>query len=351
MSGVFRSGAEVPRKDLYEMVEELKFEDLGLQANRIAPPILVDETAATYPTYPKENIGKVMDINRAPDGSFNEDQWDYDSKSYTTKEKGVQSPVDVTQQKKNAKFVDEEEIAAASAKRNLYKGIESEVSAALYNETTFAGTALSGGNPNSNLFTAATDGLVTIRDEMDDKQNCRPRDVFETIYKSILRKKLPIAKKMWSIVMSDDLIDHIIESDDIINGIIYTVTLMDKPQEVKRKFLADTLGYKEIIPVSAMFDTTGFGTSKADFAKYWSNEYCLIGLLSNGAQTWKELAVARQPIWRGYASGQEFEIESWYNPEVKKIKYRACSYRGITVQPEYGLLLKNMKTTVGADGI
>lgn len=351
MAGVFRDGSEVPRKDLYEMVEELQFEDLGLQANRISPPIMVDETAATYPTYPKENLGKVMNIDRAPDGSFNEDQWDYSSKSYFTKEKGVQSPVDVTQKKKNAKFVDEELIAAEQAKRNLYKGIEAEVATALFNETTFTGTALTGGNPSAALFTAATDGLVTIKDEMDDKQNCRPRDVFDTIYKSILRKKLPIGKKMWSIVMSDDLIDHMIESDDIVNGIIYTVTLMDKPQEVKRQFLADTLGYKEIIPVSAMFDTTGFGSTKADFAKYWTNEYCLIGLISNGSQTFKELSVSRQPIWSKYANGQEFEIESWYNPEVKKIKYRACSYRGIIVQPEYGLLLKNMKTTVGSDGI
>lgn len=348
MSGTFKDGSTVPRQDLYELVSELEFSELGLVANRISPPLYVDETSAYYPVLPQENVAKVPDIDRAPDGSFNEDQWIYDSKTYATSEMGFSSPVDETQAKKNKKFIDEEAYAAQDSKEKLWLGLESKVAAKLYNETTFAGSSIT--NPSTALFTAATDCLLTVKDEMDDKQNSKPRDVFKAAYDGVLRKKCPIAKKFYSVVMSDDLVSFMVESDDIVNNTIYTTPLIDKPIEAKRAFLAACLGYKEIIPVSAMFDSAGYGKD-ASFAKFWSNEYALIALISDGRQSFKERTLTRQPVWRGYANGQEFEIDSWFEKRTKKIYYRASTYRGIIVNTEYGVLLKNMKTTVGTDNI
>lgn len=349
MAGNFKPGESIPRQDLYDMTEELTFDELGLVGEKIAPPLYVNEKASTYPTLPKEAIGKVPDIDRAPDGSFNEEEWDYESKSYTTSEKGFVSPIDETNAIENAHFIDEEQFAATSSKSKLYLGLESKLATALYNETTFAGSAIS--NPSSALFTAATDSLVTVKDEMDDKQNCKPRDVFDVAYKAIMRKKCPIAKKFFSLVLSDDLIDHMIESDDIVNHTIYTSPLIDKPMEAKLAFLANALGFKEIVPVSSMFDASGYGVD-ANFAKYWSNEYALMALLSNGGQNnFKERAVARQPIWSRYAGRKAYKTDQWKEPRTAKMYIRQRAYRGIVVQPEYGILFKNMKTTVGTDGI
>lgn len=349
MSGTFRSGETIPRQDLYDVVEELKFEELGLVASKISPTLFVDEVAAYYPVLPKENMAKVPEIDRAPDGSFNEEQWDYKSKTYTTSEMGFASPVDETNAKRVAKFIDEEEYAAQSSKEKLWLGIESKVASALYNETTFAGTAIT--NPSSTLFSAATNCLLTVTNEMDDAANCKPRDVFKVAYEGVMRKKCPIAQKFFSIIMSDDLVNYMVESDDIVNHTVYTTTLIDKPIEAKRAFLAATLGYKEIVPVSALYDSTGYGVTSASFAKFWSNEYALIALLSDGRQSFKERALTRQPVWRGYANGREFDIDMWKEARTKKSYYRATTYRGIIVNTEYGILLKNMKTTVGTDGM
>lgn len=348
MGGQVKAGQTQLRGDLYEATYELDFAELGLVGNRIAPPIMVQNAAAYYPSLPKEMVGKVPNIERAPDGTFSEGQWETETKSYTTKEHGHVENVDETEALLDEDFMDSEEISATLARQGHLLGLESKVAAALYNETTFAGTSIS--NPDSAVFTAVTTDMATVKNEMDDASSATPYLVFDLAYKAAIRKKMPLAKNLWSIVMSDDLVDYVVRTDEVMDSQVYTTPVQNLNNEAKRQLLATYLNFKEIVPVSAMFDTTGLAED-ANFAKFWSNEYALICLLSDGRQSFRERAVARQPVWRKYANGQLYKIDSWREPRRKKIFYRSQGYSGIIVNTEFGYLLKNMKTTVGTDGI
>lgn len=342
MGGQLKEGTTRLREDLKELVEEIGFEELGLVGEKIAPPIQVKVNASSYPVLRKEAVMKAPDIEVGADGTFSRGEWDYDTKSYMTKETGHEEPVKLTEALENSDYIDEDEIAGKRAVEGLKLGNESTVASTLFNETTFAGTALSA-NPDAALFSAATDSLVTIINEMDDATNATPYKVFDTIYRGIMRKKNALSKKAFSLVLSDDLVSFMIRTNEVMNSVMYTDPVPSMPMERKRQFLADYLEFKEIVPVSSVYDTTGLN-SDARIGKFWSNEYAMLAILSNGANSFKERAVARQPIWSKYSPS--YILEEYIENNKRNRIYRARQYRGIIVNTDYGILIKNMKTTV-----
>lgn len=281
MSGQFKSGTVVPRQDLKELVEEIQFSEMGLVADKIAPVVQVSKSSAQYPVLPREAIMKVPDIQRAPDGSFQRGQWEMSSDSYQTYESGYEEDVDLTGALENAEFIDSEAMASQLAVNALKLGNESVVATKLFNETTWAGTALSS-NPSSALFTSATDGLVDIVTPMDTSATAAPYAVFDTIYRGILRQKNAMAKSAYSAVMSDDLVSFMVRTTEVMNSVMYTDPVAAMSIERKRQFLADYLEIKNIVPVSAAYDTSGRSLDTV-VGKFWSNEYCLLAILSNGS--------------------------------------------------------------------
>lgn len=339
MSGQPQAGVTL-RNDLRELVEEISFDELNLQAEKILPSMGVGERAASYPVLPREAKMKIPDTSRSPNGTYSRGQWEWGTSSYTTEEYGHEEAVDLTQALENKNYLDEEEVSAQLAKEGLLLARESRVATALFNETAFAGTAIT--NPSGDIFTEATNCLLTVKYEMDKAANAEPYAVFDLAWK-VLRGKNGMAKDQYSAVMSDDLVDFILRTDEVMKSIIYVEPVVRMSKERKRQFLADYLGIKEIVPISSIFDTSGL-SQNANIAKFWSNEYCLLAKLSDGRKTFRERCIGRQVVWTKYSPN--YILEDYPEPQKNSRVIRAREYRGIVINTDYGILLKHMKGTV-----
>jgi hypothetical protein len=326
---VYKDAGVTLRPDLMEVHEELQFPDLGLVADKILPPLNVSDIAGRYFVLPRENVGKVPDTKRAPNGTYSRGQWTWGENTYTCEHFGHEEDCDLLQAQEHAKYIQEEEISSSLAVQGLLLGREYRVANAFFNTTTFTG--------------ASNTGALSI--QWDNPTTAVPVTDINTIFKTYLRPKNGFPLKRYSLILSDDLVDLALLCDSITDQFQYTTPIVTLPIESKRNILTTMLGVKEIIPISSFYDCAGI---KKDFtyAKAYSNEYAMLAILSSGIQSMKEACIGRQTVWTPFA--QNTLIEEYAEPARRCKVFRAMEYRGIKINTDYGFLITNMKTTVSA---
>jgi len=314
------------RQDLTELMEEITFDELGLQADVIAPGVGVSEIAASFPVLPREVRMKVPDTARHSDGSYASGQWEWNQDAYICYEFGFQEPVDNVSNMVHSKFIDQEEISTQLAYEGLLLGRESRVASALFNTTTFTGAT----------------NTVAITHEWDDATNAVPLANIDAAY-AILRAKCGLARSRMSLILSDDLIDYFFKTTEVVGLSKYTIIAQTMGKAAKLQWMADYLGIKEVIETSALYDTAAL-SSAASIGKFWSNEYAMLCLLDKSSTSLKTRGVIRQVVYSPYSSN--YVLESYEKPDFNQTIIRAREYRGIKVMTDYGVLLTNMKTAV-----
>lgn len=321
----------VLRNDLMEAHEELKFEDLNLQADKILPPMSVSLKTDVYPVIPREAVAKVPDTKRAPDGSFSRGQWNWGTATYDCEMFGHEEEFDIVHGKENQRWVAEEEVTSALSIHGLLLGREARVASAVLNTNTWTGT----------------NNLHTITNEWDDATTCTPAEDIAAAFLK-LRKKNALSKKLYSLIMTDDMLDFCCNSAAVRAAVVYTTPVQIMAPEAKKALATSYLGVKEIILTSALFDTAGLNKD-ADFAKFWSNEYMLLAKLSSGGASFKEGCLGRQPVFNVFPT--TYGIDQYEEPKTMKRIFRAFEYRGIILNTDYGILIDNCKDKVGTDNI
>jgi len=321
------------RRDLMELMTEMEVSELGLVADKIAPPLSVATKADSYPVLPREAVMKVPDTHRAPDGSFSRGQWSWGSKSYFCEFFGHEEDLDTVHAKENKIWINEEEITAKLAVSGIKLGRESRVATAVYNPITFTGT----------------NNLLSLSKEWDDASNATPyEDIVVKVWQGKLRPKCGLPLSMFSLIMSDDLLRYAVRTNQIKNSLLYTNPVEHMTVDQQKEMLRNFLGVKEIVLVASMYDMAGV-TQDASIAKFWSNEYMMLAKLSSGVNSFKERCFARQPVYSEFP--EDVAIESYPEPQRKRIVYQAYEYRGITINTDYAVLIDNCKETVGATGV
>lgn len=325
MAGAQRNEA-ILRTDLMTLVEELKFEELGLVADLVAPPVQMSDASGAWPVLPRESVGKVPDTRRQTNGKYPRGEWDWKSETYHCEEHGFEMPVDLTQAKRNRKFINEEMVSASLAKQGLLLDRERIVSQAIFNLTTFSDT---------------NKDRVNIVNEWDDASSCTPHADIETA-SNMLKAKCGIRKAFHSLILPTYVIDKVIRSTEIREDTKYTQNILVATREIQKQFLAQFLGVKEIVEVTSMYDTAGLGL-QASFGETWNED---IGMLcireASTSPSMMNRSLAVQPVWSEFA--QDVLIEDYPSPETRSHIYRALDYRGIKVRTTYGVLLNNLKT-------
>jgi hypothetical protein len=271
----------------------------------------------------------VPNTSRGPNGTYSREQWEYDTATFTTKEYGFEEPIDLVEAMVNSEWVDEEEIAARFAVQGLLLARESRVANAVYDPTTFAGAA----------------NTLAITYQWDSPTNAVPYADIEFAWQAC-RGKCGLSKKQFSLILTEDLINYAIRTNEIANSMVYTESILTMNLERKKSLLTTYFGIKDIVVVNSLFESTKPGNAAPALGNLWSNEYAMLAILSPGGNTWKERGLGRQPEYVKYASN--YLIEDYPEQNKKAHIIRAAEYRGVTINTDYGFLLSNMKTTVGA---
>lgn len=314
------------RMDLVEMTEEIQFEDLKLAGEQIAPTVSVSRDHGAYPVLPREARMKVMDTRRKADGTFQRSDWQWDEDTYATYEYGFEEPIDDVEALKDEEFINHEEVSAEFAKEGLFLGRESRLADALLNETKFAGKVTEISNP------------------WDNSSAATPFEDIDAACKK-LRSRLGFPKEMFSVALTDDLVEYAIKSDEVKGFFQYSgeyARVLRSSLDEKAAFLRSYFGVKEVIVTRALYDTSKLASS-AKIGKFWSNEYILV-FKKVPAPTLKAQGLVKQLRWSKY--GPDYIMEDYYVPESRQTIIRAREYRGLKIDTQYGQLLSNAKTEV-----
>ena len=331
MGGQPQSGISL-RRDLMDLVEELSFPELNLIADIMFPAIHVSSPASQYPVLPRSVIMKIPDTSRAPGGTYSRGQWEWGAGVYTTTEFGHEEPVDLVSKIIHKDFIDEEEVSARLAVQGLLLGREARVASAVLDTAVFS----------------LDKDHYDITNEWDGSATCTPWADINNAYLKC-RSKCLLPKIMFELALSDDNVEFVIRSKEVKESVQYTDPVVTYSVDKKRSFLANYFGVKAVRAVTAMYDSNGFGesaTRTAVAAKFWSNEHALLYLPSTGAQTFKERCIGRQISFDPYAVN--YTIDDYFEPQKKLKIIRACEYRGMIINLDYGCLINNMKGTVDA---
>lgn len=110
--------------------------------NQILPVFEVQKQAGTFGRIPVEQLLQQRSVTRGNKGGYSRGQWEFDDESYACKEYGAEEPIDDREAAMYSDYFDAETIAAQRAMDAVLRGAEERVAAAIFNTTTWTGSAL-----------------------------------------------------------------------------------------------------------------------------------------------------------------------------------------------------------------
>jgi hypothetical protein len=132
------------RPDLASSFEEfpLEMDRAGFIGLRVATETPVEMAAGTFGKIPVEQLLQKGDTARAPGAGYGRGKWTFDKDTYATKENGWEEPVDDNESAMYGRYVNSYDMAARRAYDKVLRNLETRISAAIFNTTTWTGTPL-----------------------------------------------------------------------------------------------------------------------------------------------------------------------------------------------------------------
>jgi hypothetical protein len=173
------SATTLQRPDLGTLAYEYLIDgpNRGFIGLDVMPIFEVPEQSADYPKIPIEALLKDKDTKRAPRGTYNRGDWEFETGTYKAEEYGWEEPVDDVEAALYRRYFDAEMIATEICVDTILRGHEKRVIAALEanNLTSGVGTewnTLATATPRANVET----GREAMRGHEDRGRASRDRD-------------------------------------------------------------------------------------------------------------------------------------------------------------------------------
>lgn len=322
MSGVPTSGTTIQRADLAQLMWEYNFiaAQQGFVGARLMPFFAVPEQSADYPFLPFEAFMKVADDLRAADGSYNENDWQWETKTYSCKDRGISERIDDSLRRLYSRFFDIAEVASQIAYNTVLKNHEIRVAALLLNTSTFANAAAA-----VNWSTPATaTPLVDIKGRSDA--------MFAAT--GLLPNSITMGYSDWS---------YLTRTSEIKEAFKYSGAspFETATREAKLRMMAEYFEVDEVLVSKQVKDSAKKGQSKT-VAQVWTAGKVFIGRvaglpdssnfgMAGSAQNLKEPVVGRTFQWEADAPIPVI-VEEWRNEDRRSDMVRARTHIGEVVQ-------------------
>lgn len=288
------SGATI-RADINAVVQEAAASDAYFIGARALPPFMVDAKSGTYPKI-QIAAGELLSQGsavRSRGGSYSEvsRQWTYDT--YDCLDRGLEEPVDDTDQKDLARFFNLEASTAKWVLRNMM--LDHEVrAAAVINSTGNFGAATNStvAYTESNIATISFVGDVLAAIERCRDNGCEANTVIlsSTVYNRVRRGTLVV---------------------NFVQGSV------GKGSEVTASTLAQAFadeGITQVLVGKARYNTAKKGQAKS-MSSVWGNTYAWVGRCVTSPMSLQDGGAAHTLVWN--AEGGLFVSET-YRDETRR---------------------------------
>lgn len=299
------SSTTIQRPDLGAMAYEYSMNAplRGFIGQEIFPVFETPEQAADYPVIPIESLLKSPDsIRRAPRGGYIRDDYEFETATYSCEEYGLEAPVDDTESRLYARYIDAEGIAVERATDILLRHHEMRVAAAVFNTGNITNT-----------------GAVTT--EWSTAATCTPYDdVFDA--RSTLRNATGVDAN--AAAMSLKVFENLIQSNEIQTLLQYTNPIQMAGMQAKIEMMRVYLGLDRLLISGAMKDASGKGIAFS-LSDIWDDEYVLLFRAAANPRNLREPSLGRTFLWTG-DSPQIVTTESYRDETVRSNIYRVRQY-------------------------
>jgi hypothetical protein len=301
------------------------FEEFDLAAERegfIAPlalPIMdVPLQTANFSRIPVEELSRDGDTNRAPGGAYNRDQMTFEQDNYSCKEHGFEEPLDDRERQMYAYSFDAEMYAAQRSLSKVLRGLEIEVAAAVFNTTTWTGSALTTSVSTPWSTSASATPIKNVLDAHDK-------------IRSSSQGLLPNA-----LILSWRDFKNLQFCADIIQRLQYSG--LDDPKKVTKQQLAALFQVDQVIVAGSMRNTAAQGQTLSA-SSIWTGGYAMLCRLPKSSD-FKEICIGRIMHWNADGSSSRGTVEQYRDEPKRSDVFRArMDYDVKILYPQAGHLL------------
>jgi len=292
-------------------------------ANKLCPEVLVDAPMAKIRVIGAGQDKRVVNTERAFNGSYSRVKWAMGSDYYETDVFGIEVSWDNMEAKANeAVMVDEQSEASLIATGILKTGREARVSESLFDTNVFTGADYT--STEAAFWGTLTPSEVEVRLKVGEAK---------------LFKRYGLRRKHLSFVAHPNLINAMVGMIAKEDGIAQTTAVMLMSEDEQAEVVRKRYHFKEVVSTTAPYNDlpANYGEyTEANFDDIYPENMALLCVLANGKTGFKGAGVGFQPVYRKFTT--DFEIEQYAENGVDGQVIRAKEWRGIKIRPGYGFL-------------
>ena len=267
----------------------------GFIWNRVAPVVEADQQNGTFGKIPIKQLLKEPEVGRGARGDYNRTNFTFDEGTFSTKEKGIEIPVDDRQAKIYKEFFDFEVVCARQALSIVLRAAEKRWADAIFNATTF------------------TSQTTSVTNEWDDASNATPVTDVEAAARAVWDRT-----GMWpnALIINRHVFRNLRLCDEVIDALHSEgAGVSIEPGKITVASLASVFDLPYIIVAGSARDSANEGQA-VSVGNVWSNEYAMVCRVAETSD-FEEPCLARTIHWGEDGSQVGGTIESYYSDETR----------------------------------
>jgi hypothetical protein len=256
----------------------------------------VAEQSADYPIIPIESLVKMKDTKRAPRGSYNRGDWEFETGTYRCEEHGWEEPVDDVMARLYQRYFDAEMLSTEICMDTILRSHEQRVATLL----------------EANALTS------NVGVEWSTAASATPRANIDTA-REAMRANYGIMPN--ALVLSYKVFRNLINTAEIKDALKYTNPIELGTEQSQRRLVAQYFGIEEVLVANGQKDTAKKGQNFS-LSDIWDDEYVhLIRRASEGTRL-REPVYGRTFLWFE-DSPQTVVVEVYREEEIRANIIRA----------------------------
>ncbi|MFQ5414665.1 MAG: hypothetical protein ACE5E6_09430 [Phycisphaerae bacterium] len=265
-------------------------------AQRVMPVIEVAKPTGTFGRIPIEQLLKDRATARAPGAGYSRSSFTFTTDSYTCVEHGAEEVVDDNEASMYSEYFDAEQIAAARALSAVMLNYEKRVAAAIFDTTTWTGSALT----------------TAVGVKWNVPATATPIADIEAAV-----QKVYDASGLWpnALIINRKVFRNLRNVDEIINRIKYAGFTDPRSGTINEAALGQVFDLDQIVVAGGTKDTAAEGQTSA-LAPIWSDTMAMVCRLT-ATQDIREPGLGRTFHWGEDGSTVGGTMESYRQESVR----------------------------------
>lgn len=302
---------------------DLESNAMGYIATDVLPIISPAKQAGNFGKIPVEQLLKERDTARAPGGGYARSGFEFEPLTYACEEHGAEEPVDDRRSAMYREYFDAEMIAAMRARHAVMINAEKRASAAVFNTSTWTGSALT----------------TTITEEWDDPDSAIPLTDVENAVQAVWD-----GSGIWpnAMIINRKVFRNLRNVDQIIDRVKFQGFMDVRAGNISELAMAQAFDLRLIVAGSAR-DSAKEGQDTS-IAPVWSDEYAMICRIATSNDI-QEACIGRTFHWDEDGSTPGGTVEQYRDETVRSDIIRVRhDVDEVILYAQAGHLLSNVTT-------